>query len=323
MQNAVISCPLVRNALQWINELGVLMNRSGKYKAMFQAICVSNETESPHPSAIKPLCPTRWLCRLSAIQSALDNYSTILLSLKEMADVGATESATKANGLLDLFQKGETLLGLMVASRPVALLEQLKCALQAKPANVSGMLEAVKISSESIWAWRSDGVFHEIFIAAEEKGEKYELDPLEIPRRRCPPKRFADEVPQNHPANPEEHYRKHYLDFIDAVSKGLSDRYNPSKSGVAQYLKLENMLTSGKVDFDVISQYPELDKCSPPMQLERFKQNYKSDTLHNARLAHRSMTPEVRSLFPQVLVLLKLLLVCPVSSASASAVFPH
>ena len=96
---------------------------------MFQAICVSNETESPHPSAIKPLCPTRWLCRLSAIQSALDNYSTILLSLKEMADVGATESATKANGLLDRFQKGETLLGLMVASRPVALLEQLNSAL--------------------------------------------------------------------------------------------------------------------------------------------------------------------------------------------------
>ena len=32
MQNA---CQLVRNALQWTNELGVLMNSSGKYKAMF------------------------------------------------------------------------------------------------------------------------------------------------------------------------------------------------------------------------------------------------------------------------------------------------
>ena len=146
IQNAVISCPLVRNALEWINQLGVLMNRSGKYTAMFQAICVQNKNESPHPSAMKPLCPTRWLCRLSAIKSALDDYSNILLSLKEMADVGATESATKANGLLDPFQKGETLLRLMVASRPVALLEQLNSALEAKSATVSGMLEKFHLS---------------------------------------------------------------------------------------------------------------------------------------------------------------------------------
>ncbi|KAI6647075.1 Zinc finger MYM-type protein 1-like [Oopsacas minuta] len=104
MQNAVISSQLVRNALQWTNKLGVLMNRSGKYRAMFRAICVSNESESLHPSAIKPLCR---------------NAGT------------------------------------------------------------------VKISTESIRAWYSDEVFHEIFIAAEEKGETYQLDPLEIPRRRC------------------------------------------------------------------------------------------------------------------------------------------
>ena len=58
LQNDVISCQLVQNALQWTNELGVLMNRSGRYKAMFQAICISNESESLHPSAIKPLRPT-------------------------------------------------------------------------------------------------------------------------------------------------------------------------------------------------------------------------------------------------------------------------
>ena len=100
-----------------------------------------------------------------------------------MADVGITESAAKANGLLDRFQKGETLLGLMIAARPVALLEQLNSVLQAKSANVSGMLENVKVSSESIRAWYSDEVYHKIFIAVEEKGETNELDPLEIPRR--------------------------------------------------------------------------------------------------------------------------------------------
>ena len=62
------------------------------------------------------------------------------------------------------------------------------------------------------------------------------------------------------------------------------------------------------------SQYPELDRLSLPVQLEMFKQTYKAKSLHEAKLAYRSMEHAVRLLFPQVLVLLKLLLVCPVSS---------
>ena len=31
MQHAVASCHLIRNSIQWLHELGVLMNRSGKY----------------------------------------------------------------------------------------------------------------------------------------------------------------------------------------------------------------------------------------------------------------------------------------------------
>ena len=50
MQYAVTSCPLIRDALQWTNELGVLMKRFDKYKAMFQAICESTEVDDPHPT---------------------------------------------------------------------------------------------------------------------------------------------------------------------------------------------------------------------------------------------------------------------------------
>ena len=270
--------------------------------------------------AIKPLCATRWLCRVPAIQSALDNYPAILQSLSEMKN-GVTETATKANGLLERFQKGNVLLGLMTAAKPVALLEQLNSALQAKSANVSGMLEAVKISSEHIKTQRSDEAFHQIFTAAEEKCEEYDLDPLEVPRIRGPPRRYTGDAAQYQPASPEEYYRKQYYEFTDAITTGLSNRYDPDKSGLAQYMKLEKMLTSGKVDIDVISEYPEFDKLSLPLQLGMFKQTYNSNSLHEAKLAYRSMEPAVRSLFPQVLVLLKLLLVCPVSSCECERSF--
>ena len=72
---------------------------------------------------------------------------------------------------------------------------------------------------------------------------------------------------------------------------------------------------------DVISEYPEFDKHSLPVQLGMFKQTYKTDSLHHAKFAYRSMAPAVRSLFPQVLVLLKLLLVCPVSSCECERSF--
>ena len=322
MQHAVTSCQLIRDSLQWLNELGVLMKRSGKYKAIFLAICESIEDDDDdlHPTVIKPLCATRWLCRLEAIQSALDQYPVVLQSLQEMAS-GVTDTATKANGLLDRFQKGKVFLGLTMAAKPVAILEQLNSALQAKSANVSGMVEAVKTSSTHISVQRTDEAFHQLFTAAVKKCEEYQLDSFEVPRVRIPPSRYTGRAAEYRPDSTEEYYRKQYFEFIDVIVTGLSDRFDPDQSGLAQYLKLETMLISGKVDEDVASQYPELDRLSLPVQLEMFKQTYKAKSLHEAKLAYRSMERPVRLLFPQVLVLLKLLLVCPVSSCECERSF--
>ena len=97
--------------------------------------------------------------------------------------------------------------------------------------------------------------------------------------------------------------------------------YDPLKSRLAQYLKLETMLTSGKVNEDVVSMYPELDGLTLQIQLEMFKQTYKAESLQEAKVSYRSMEHAVRSLFPQVLILLKLLLVCPVSSCECERSF--
>ena len=121
---------LSRNGLSvWLNELGVLVKRSGKYKATFLAICESIEDDDDdlYPTVIKPLCATRWSCGLEPVRSAFDQYHVILHSLQEMAS-GVTDTATKANGLLDCFQKGKVFLGLTMVAKPVAILEQLNTA---------------------------------------------------------------------------------------------------------------------------------------------------------------------------------------------------
>ena len=108
-----------------------------------------------------------------------------------------------------------------MAARPVAILEQLNSAQQAKSANVSGMVETVKRASAYISAQRTDEVCHELFSAADEKCEEYQLNPLEVPRMRVPPRRYTGEAAEYQPNNSEEYYRKQYFQLIDVIVTGL------------------------------------------------------------------------------------------------------
>lgn len=62
------SSPLLRDALQNVNELGLLYKRSGKYAHIFDN--TSNVYQSP--TTLKPICPTRWLCRVRSVTAVLD-----------------------------------------------------------------------------------------------------------------------------------------------------------------------------------------------------------------------------------------------------------
>ena len=64
--SAVEADPLSRDAIQYVHELGKLFKRSGKVQKCFQEIA-SLDSLNP-PSVIRPLCPTRWLCRGKSLE---------------------------------------------------------------------------------------------------------------------------------------------------------------------------------------------------------------------------------------------------------------
>jgi hypothetical protein len=72
--------------------------------------------------------------------STIDNYGSVLISLRKMYEDNLSESAASAGGLLKQFEKAETLLGLFIVVQPVALLEQLNKMLQARTSTVSGRI---------------------------------------------------------------------------------------------------------------------------------------------------------------------------------------
>ena len=87
---------------------------------------------------IRPLCPTRWLCRAKAIKAVFDNYKNVLESLDEIKKSGNSDTADKAHNLALCFGKGETYLRLLMAIKPLTVLEQLNRSFQARSANISG-----------------------------------------------------------------------------------------------------------------------------------------------------------------------------------------
>ena len=127
------------------------------------------------------MCPTRWIVRTGAIRALLNQYQSVLLFLEEMAS-GKSDSASRANGLLERLQKGHVVLGILLVLEVTEELECLNKALQSRTQTVDGMLVAVTCVKESIAEKRTPEKFQSLYSKASQMCEKLNLSPIEMPR---------------------------------------------------------------------------------------------------------------------------------------------
>ena len=116
----------MRNALDWICDLGTFFGQSGKVKEKFKAI-VAAKGEGP-ALYIRPLCHTRRAVHSSAIRAVLSQYGMVLSALYEMA-ASHSESASRVKGLCVRLQRGNVVLGLVLALGMISELEVLNTSL--------------------------------------------------------------------------------------------------------------------------------------------------------------------------------------------------
>lgn len=298
-EKTINSCPLVRDAVQWAHELGVNFGRSGKFRKLFPD--VAHRFAETHTS-IRPLCPTRWLCRASAIKCILTQYKAVVTSLSEMSEASSGETAAKYSGLLDRFQQGKTVFGLTVALEILSLLEQLNVSLQARNACLGGMLEAVEIVRKSLSKLREDCEFGRIMESTKEIVLDADLHPLTLPRVHRPPARFSGQAQCHHADTVEDHYKPVFCIVIDTALMQLAERFDINKGGLQTYIRLERVLLEGELDkhIDIVNRYPELCLESLEVQLAMFMREYQPHSLEEARKQLQSMHSEVRRLFGQV-----------------------
>ena len=191
--------------------------------------------------------------------------------------------------------------------------------------DLEGPMQAVSTVRMQLSQFRSNDKFLEILDTV--NGTISQLDPkpiISVPRQRRPPCRLSGPATAYVAPNAEQHYRSAYFLFIDTTVAQLDTRFNPESHGLSQYLIMEDVLCSGQVspNVDVLRAYPELDTTRLAVQLPMFLQlQFNCNTLADAKQALQAMKPEVRVMFTEVEQLVRLMLLCPVSSCEAERSF--
>ncbi len=290
----------MRDALQWTHELGCLFGQSGKFKTIFKSVAKST---SGSYITLKPLCPTRWTVRTPAIDAILGQYEAVLAALEEMASSNTSDTASRANGLHERFQKGTAVLGLFLAKEVMMGLEGLNTSLQGTGKTVGGMLSAVDCVKKHFQSQRTEEAFITVYTSATDLVTSLDIEPIKMPHLRKPQRRHAGPAEPYVSSTDQEYYRVQFFQVLDIVTTQLTKRFE--QEGLQHLVKLEKVLLSGQVD-DVVDLYPELQFQSLKVQLAMFTANYTYKTCSEVTEIMRNMVPEVRGLLSQVEALLRL-----------------
>ena len=322
--------PLVRNSLQTVQDIGTLFHQSGKYKRIFfnvksqpSASLSLTEAVDICSSGIRRLCPTRWLTRVSAVKSVVDQYGTVLESLDRGSEELSGETAVKANGLHYQLSKTETLHALKIALEVLQPKEKLNKACQSQKGTLSGVLEMVTSVKQHMISQCTDDVFDSIFDEVTQLGVMHNMKSISLPRKKKVPLKVSYSETHNeyNAQTARDYFRPMYFELVDGIVQQLEDRFD--KEDVNTYMKLENVLLTGKVDTDIIGNYKSIniDDLSIEMKMFQRKANGTNHSVGEAAVALQQMSTDVRKLFCETEKLVRLLLVSPMSSAVAERSF--
>jgi hypothetical protein len=151
----------------------------------------TNTSISPSPStSLRPLCPTRWTVKASAINSVICNYEHLMLTLDRIqADrLTSTDAACVARGLLKQMQETETYFRCFVSYRLFAITDAFATAIQRPTVNLSEVLRRKRQVLGELRIFRDQ--FDIIFDNAISDAKRLDLDNLKLPRKRRVPARI-------------------------------------------------------------------------------------------------------------------------------------
>ena len=184
----------------------------------------------------------------------------------------------------------------------------------------------MEVPNKDLEGLRTDEAFHGIFASCIIRCEELAVEAPKLPRVRNRPKRYGVRSSTNHQwGSDEENVRVQYFKFLDTAMTQWKKIYE--QPGIKTYIKLENVIvkpvTSCSEIITAVDQYPELDGSTLYIQLAMVKQMTALEELSLDLVVAKLECVDhvVLKLFPQVDMLVRLLLIIPCSSAEADRSF--
>ena len=229
VQEVTRRCELVRNYLEFISQLVQLIRFSLKRLNLFESIRESvmlSESESGLSPSLRPLCPTRWTVRHSAINSILKNYHNLMSSLN-IIQQGHDEYAAKGKGLLMQMESFDTFFSLKLAYLIFSAAEQFSVNLQAKDTTISEGIKGANLLKRHYTLMRTDESFSTFYQGILKESEGLTDKPV-LPRYRRIPRRLDDGASPHCYTTSENRYRRAYFEALDQACGELEKRFDQS-----------------------------------------------------------------------------------------------
>ena len=243
IQDVVKKCELLSNCIEFIMQLVQLIRFSPKRLGLFQSIQQQisfGDDSAAVPSSLRPLCPTRWTVRHSAIDGVLKNYRALISCLQRVEE-GRDEYAAKARGLLIQMESFELYFSLKLSFVVFAAAEQLSINLQAKDTTVGEGLKGARLLRSHLSTLRSDNKFSAFYDDVLQSSQGLTDDPV-LPRYRNLkiPRRLEDGSQPHRFARPKDRYRHAYFEALDQACGEIERRFDQSDLSVV--LEIESLL---------------------------------------------------------------------------------
>lgn len=328
IQDVVRQCELLSNCIEFMLQLIQLIKYSPKRLTIFESFRAnfSLPEESSLNSSLRPLCPTRWTVRHSAIKSVLDNYKPLMSSL-EVIQQGRDEYAAKGRGLLTQMESFDTFFSLKLGYLVFAAAEQFSVNLQAKDTTVGEGLSGAKALSSYYSSLRNEDHFIDFYRAVVSSSHGLTDDPV-LPRYRRRPRRIDDGAHPHCFASPEDRYRQTYFQALEYCCEDISNRFIQSDLGdisLLEKLLLDSANGVSVGEFpSVVARYfstPEQELLKTQLSMLSSAVHAKSVTTVRTVCEVLSENNMIKNMLPMVHKLVSLYLTFPVTSATAERSF--
>ena len=324
---------VMRDALDTTYEMSKLVMYSPKRDSLFEKLKQELAPETPD---FRTLCPTQWTVRANSLQSVLDNY-VVLQDLWEesYSETKDTDIRARIKGVDAQMKTFDFLFGVMLGQCILRHTDNLSKGLQHEDLSASEGQSMAKLTIETLTKLRSDDSFDEFYEDVKTKAETVDVNEPTMPRKRKMPKRFQTGAAEHFfPQSERDMYRQQYFEAMDLVINCVQNRFDQPGYKVLRNVE-ELLLKSVRSDFEDYSEEftfvtefyaKDIDKDSLKVQLETLKTYFENQTSAKVKLSDifgymRELAPAMRSIYSEIVTLVRILLVIPASNATSERTF--